>query len=95
MKSFNQLLKNLVMSDIYLTEPPTEGKVVIKTNQGEIDIELWPKEAELACRNFIQLCLEGYYDNSPIHRILKDFMVSVLVLCLSVFIFLYSDILIH
>jgi hypothetical protein len=26
------------MSDIYHTEPPTEGKVLIKTNQGDIDI---------------------------------------------------------
>lgn len=85
------------MSDIYLTEPPTEGKVLIKTSQGDIDIgmyyvmtfilklnvlfvirsrtELWPKEAPLACRNFVQLALEGYYDSSPIHRIVKDFMV--------------------
>jgi peptidyl-prolyl cis-trans isomerase SDCCAG10 len=64
------------MSDIYLTEPPTEGKVLVKTNQGDIDIELWPKEAPLACRNFIQLSLEGYYDNCLFHRIVKEFMVQ-------------------
>lgn len=30
-----------------------------ETEAGDIDIELWSKEAPKACRNFIQLCLEG------------------------------------
>ena len=38
--------------------PPTSGKVVITTNIGDIDVELWTKEAPLACRNFVQLCME-------------------------------------
>jgi hypothetical protein len=38
------------MSSIYHTEPPTSGKVLIKTSFGDIDIELWAKEAPLACR---------------------------------------------
>lgn len=64
------------MSNIYHTEPPTEGKVLIHTTAGDIDIELWSKEAPLACRNFIQLSLEGYYDNTIINRIIKDFMIQ-------------------
>lgn len=59
------------MSNIYNTEPPTAGKVVIRSNFGDIDIELWSKEAPLACRNFVQLALEGYYDNMFVHRIVK------------------------
>lgn len=27
-----------------------------------------------AVRNFVQLCMEGYYDGTVFHRILKDFM---------------------
>lgn len=27
------------------TEPPTQGKVVLHTSFGDVDIELWPKEA--------------------------------------------------
>jgi len=65
------------MSNIYHTEPPTQGKVLLKTSYGDIDIELWSKEAPLACRNFIQLSLEGYYDNTNINRIIKDFMVQM------------------
>ena len=47
------------MSNIYIKEPPTNGKVLIHSSMGDIDIELWSKEAPLACRNFVQLCLEG------------------------------------
>jgi peptidyl-prolyl cis-trans isomerase SDCCAG10 len=29
-----------------------------------------------ACRNFVQLCLEGYYDGTIFHRILPNFMIQ-------------------
>lgn len=59
------------MSNIYHTEPPTCGKVLLHTDFGDVDIELWSKEAPLACRNFIQLSLEGYYDGCHINRLVK------------------------
>lgn len=48
--------------------------MLLKTSVGDIDVELWPKEAPKACRNFVQLCLEGYYDNTTFHRIIRDFI---------------------
>ncbi|CAK7352886.1 unnamed protein product [Dovyalis caffra] len=64
------------MSSIYVSEPPTKGKVILNTTYGPLDIELWPKEAPKAVRNFVQLCLEGYYDNTIFHRIIKSFLVQ-------------------
>lgn len=64
------------MSSIYITEPMTSGKVVLKTSVGDMDIELWSKETPKTCRNFVQLCMEGYYDNTIFHRVIKDFMVQ-------------------
>lgn len=64
------------MSSIYVSEPPTKGKVVVKTTMGPLDIELWPKEAPKAVRNFVQLCLEGYYDRTIFHRVIKSFLVQ-------------------
>jgi peptidyl-prolyl cis-trans isomerase SDCCAG10 len=64
------------MSSVYISEPPTKGKVVMHTSMGDIEIELWSKEAPLACRNFIQLSLEGYYDNTIFHRIVPKFCVQ-------------------
>ena len=29
-----------------------------------------------ACRNFIQLCLEGYYDKTKFFRVVPDFIVQ-------------------
>lgn len=59
-----------------LYEPNTIGKIKLETNYGPIDIELWSEQAPLACRNFIQLCLEGYYDKTIFHRIIKGFIVQ-------------------
>lgn len=64
------------MSSIYVSEPPTKGKVILKTTYGPLDIELWPKEAPKAARNFVQLCVDGYYDHTIFHRIIKSFMVQ-------------------
>lgn len=64
------------MSSIYVSEPPTKGKVVVRTTMGPLDIELWPKEAPKATRNFVQLCLEGYYDRTIFHRVIKSFLVQ-------------------
>jgi len=64
------------MSDIYVQEPPCEGKVCLETTVGEIEIELWSRECPKACRNFIQLCLEGYYDKTKFFRVVPDFIVQ-------------------
>lgn len=62
------------MSNIYIQEPPTNGKVLLSTTVGDFDIELWSKEAPKACRNFVQLCMEGYYNGTIFHRIIPDFI---------------------
>ncbi|KAJ1856878.1 Peptidyl-prolyl isomerase cwc27 [Coemansia sp. RSA 1822] len=64
------------MSSVYVSEPPTSGKVVLETTAGDIEIELWSKETPKACRNFIQLCLEGYYDNTIFHRVSPGWIVQ-------------------
>lgn len=64
------------MSNLYITEPPTNGKVLLTTNRGEIEVELWSREAPKACRNFIQLCLEGYFLDTIFHRIVPDFIIQ-------------------
>uniref|UniRef100_A0AAY4DJJ4 Spliceosome-associated protein CWC27 homolog n=1 Tax=Denticeps clupeoides TaxID=299321 RepID=A0AAY4DJJ4_9TELE len=64
------------MSNIYIQEPPTNGKILIKTSAGDIDVELWSKETPKACRNFIQLCMEGYYDGTIFHRVVPEFIIQ-------------------
>ncbi|KAJ2781887.1 Peptidyl-prolyl isomerase cwc27 [Coemansia javaensis] len=64
------------MSSVYVSEPPTSGKVVLETTAGDLEIELWAKEAPKACRNFVQLCLEGYYDGTLFHRVVPGWIVQ-------------------
>ena len=64
------------MSNYYSQEPPTTGKVILITNYGNIDIELWTKETPKTCKNFIQLCLENYYNNNIFFRIINKFMIQ-------------------
>lgn len=62
------------LSGRYITEPPTKGKVTLHLSIGDVDVELFAKETPLACRNFVQLCMEGYYNGTSFHRVIKGFM---------------------
>lgn len=55
---------------------PFSGKVILHTTSGDVEIELWSKEAPKTCRNFVQLCLEGYYTNTIFHRIVPGFIIQ-------------------
>lgn len=48
--------------------------MLLKTTVGDIDIELWAKETPKTSRNFVQLCMEGYYNNTTFHRVVKNFI---------------------
>ena len=48
----------------------------IKTNYGDIVIQLLPKEAPLAVNNFVFLARAGFYDDVKFHRIVKGFMIQ-------------------
>ena len=52
-----------------------ETIVVIKTNYGTIKAKLY-NDTPLHRDNFIKLVNEGWYDNSPFHRIIKNFMIQ-------------------
>ncbi|CAD8084974.1 unnamed protein product [Paramecium primaurelia] len=56
--------------------PQTSGKIIMDTSHGELEIELWCKEVPKGCKNFIQLCLNGYYDNCKFHRMFPNFMIQ-------------------
>jgi peptidylprolyl isomerase len=53
-----------------------EQVVVLETNQGNIEIRLFPKIAPKACENFVTLVEKGYYDGIIFHRVIKNFMIQ-------------------
>lgn len=64
------------MSAIYNLEPQPTGSAIIHTSLGEISVELFAKQAPLTCRNFLQLALDGYYDNTIFHRLVPGFILQ-------------------
>jgi len=64
------------MSEVYVKEPATNGKAILRTTHGDLEIELWATEAPKACRNFCQLILEGYYNGTTFHRVIRDFIIQ-------------------
>ncbi|KAK3344389.1 cyclophilin-like domain-containing protein [Lasiosphaeria hispida] len=64
------------MSSIYNLEPQPTASAIIHTTQGEIAIELFAKQTPLTCRNFLQLALDGYYDNTIFHRLVPGFILQ-------------------
>lgn len=51
-------------------------KVTIKTNLGNIEIELFTDKAPLTVNNFLKLAESDFYNNTKFHRVIKDFMIQ-------------------
>ena len=50
--------------------------VVLETNQGSVEIKLYPQFAPKTCENFIGLVKKGYYNGLIFHRVIKNFMIQ-------------------
>ena len=50
--------------------------VVLETNQGTVEIKLFPKIAPLAVENFVTHIKNGYYNGLIFHRVIKNFMIQ-------------------
>ncbi|KAF2715233.1 cyclophilin-like protein [Pleomassaria siparia CBS 279.74] len=64
------------MSAVYNLEPNPTAKVLLQTTTGDLEIELFAKQTPITSRNFLQLCLDGYYDNTVFHRLVKGFILQ-------------------
>lgn len=64
---------HLMGEEIGMSETPV---VVLETNQGNIELKLFPSVAPKTCENFIGLVKKGYYDGIVFHRVIKDFMIQ-------------------
>src|ERR1035437_6185254 len=51
-------------------------KAIITTAKGEIEVELFDKEAPGTVANFTKLIKEGFYDGTTFHRVIPDFMIQ-------------------
>ncbi|KAL8768210.1 MAG: hypothetical protein Q9209_005519 [Squamulea sp. 1 TL-2023] len=64
------------MSSLYNVEPQPTAKVLLETTSGDILVELFAKQTPLASRNFLQLCLDGCYNDTIFHRLVPGFVIQ-------------------
>ena len=50
--------------------------VVLKTNHGDIKLELDAENAPATVANFLQYVRDGHYDNTVFHRVIDGFMIQ-------------------
>lgn len=50
--------------------------VLVKTNKGDITIELDREKAPISVDNFLSYVNDGYYNNTIFHRVIKGFMIQ-------------------
>ncbi|KAK3946380.1 cyclophilin-like domain-containing protein [Diplogelasinospora grovesii] len=50
--------------------------VTLHTTLGDLKIEVFCESVPKTAENFLALCASGYYDNSPLHRLIPGFMVQ-------------------
>jgi cyclophilin family peptidyl-prolyl cis-trans isomerase len=57
-------------------KPANVTMVTIETNQGTVELELWPDMAPKTVANFVKLSNEGFYEGTYFHRVIPDFMIQ-------------------
>jgi cyclophilin family peptidyl-prolyl cis-trans isomerase/HEAT repeat protein len=51
-------------------------EIVISTEKGDIEVELWPDLAPATVANFISLIKKNFYNNLTFHRVVSDFVIQ-------------------
>jgi len=50
--------------------------LVIETNQGNVKVELFQKEAPISVKNFLEYAKGGFYEGTVFHRVIPGFMIQ-------------------
>ena len=57
-------------------QAPAGTVVVMKTNKGTVEIELYPDKAPETVKNFLEYVDSGAYDGTIFHRVIAQFMIQ-------------------
>lgn len=57
-------------------KPANVTMVTIETNQGNVELELWPEMAPKTVANFVKLSNDKFYEGTYFHRVITDFMIQ-------------------
>lgn len=66
----------LTSSAAYAQTDPGNPQVTIRTNHGDIRLELYIQQSPTTVENFLQYANDGFYDGTIFHRIISHFMIQ-------------------
>ena len=50
--------------------------ITIKTNHGDIKVDLYDEKAPITCENFRQYVADGFFNDTIFHRVIPNFMIQ-------------------
>lgn len=71
-----EMTKKETSSQPLIVDDKTLPEVIIKTDKGDIVLELFEDDAPNTVANFINLAEKGFYDGFVFHRVINDFMIQ-------------------
>ena len=57
-------------------DPAENPRVLMKTTDGDITIELFADKSPITVENFLQYVDDGHYDGTVFHRVISNFMIQ-------------------
>lgn len=73
--SSNQMKQWSTAPEMQLQEG-VDYRATLHTTKGDIVIDLFESEVPKTVNNFVFLAEQGFYENVPFHRVIKDFMIQ-------------------
>ncbi len=73
MRLLTALSLSCAIHSVHAADTP---RVLLKTNMGEIVLELYPEKAPKSVENFLQYVKSGHYDGTIFHRVINSFMIQ-------------------
>lgn len=76
-RHFMHLVAALSLSGVFHGALAAENpQVSLKTNMGEMVLELYPAKAPKSVENFLQYVKSGHYNGTVFHRVISNFMIQ-------------------
>lgn len=76
MEGDDTLGKQYAQAPAMRVDPAKTYMATLETNKGTITVEFFPGDAPNTVNNFVCLAEDGYFDETPFHRIVKGFVIQ-------------------
>ena len=67
---------NKLKKEVTMSTTATNPIVILETNKGPIEVELWEDKAPITVKNFLTYVDEKFYDETVFHRVIPKFMIQ-------------------